>query len=110
VNEIEIFVETLLHSSFYSNPGITILEINEINFHDSQVFSFWPKNSSFCWLMEEAKNIHDFLRFCYTLKKTKRTGWVKNGVELPESIADHLFGITLMALVIPVPHELDRSR
>jgi putative hydrolase of HD superfamily len=56
----------------------------------------------------EAKAIHSFLRLCYNLKKTKRTGWVHHNVELPESIADHLFGITLLALVVPA--DLDKTR
>lgn len=60
--------------------------------------------------VEDARNIHNFLRLVYRLKTTKRTGWVHHNVNLPESIADHLFGISLLALVIPDNKNLDKNR
>ncbi|KAL3535258.1 hypothetical protein ACH5RR_003719 [Cinchona calisaya] len=41
----------------------------------------------------------DFLTLCHRLKTTKRTGWVKREVENPESIADHMYRMGVMALI-----------
>ncbi|KAJ0744649.1 putative HD/PDEase domain, 5'-deoxynucleotidase YfbR/HDDC2 [Helianthus annuus] len=41
----------------------------------------------------------DFLTLCHSLKSTKRAGWVKRDVAGPESIADHMYRMGLMALI-----------
>ncbi|CAA0837289.1 Metal-dependent phosphohydrolase [Striga hermonthica] len=41
----------------------------------------------------------DFLTLCHRLKTTKRAGWVRRGVKEPESIADHMYRMGLMALI-----------
>ncbi|CAA0826894.1 Metal-dependent phosphohydrolase [Striga hermonthica] len=41
----------------------------------------------------------DFLTLCHRLKTTKRTGWVRRDVKEPESIADHMYRMGLMALI-----------
>ncbi|XP_071716046.1 uncharacterized protein [Rutidosis leptorrhynchoides] len=41
----------------------------------------------------------DFLSLCHRLKSTKRAGWVKRDVAGPESIADHMYRMGLMALI-----------
>nr|XP_043609871.1 5'-deoxynucleotidase HDDC2 [Erigeron canadensis] len=41
----------------------------------------------------------DFLTLCHSLKTTKRKGWVNHGIEGPESIADHMYRMSLMALI-----------
>ncbi|KAK9839702.1 hypothetical protein WJX81_007090 [Elliptochloris bilobata] len=41
----------------------------------------------------------DFLMLLQNLKNTKRTGWVRSGVAGPESIADHMYRMGMMALV-----------
>ena len=33
------------------------------------------------------------------LQSTKRTGWVKRGVAQPESIADHMYRMSMMGLI-----------
>ncbi|KAG9148732.1 hypothetical protein Leryth_013413 [Lithospermum erythrorhizon] len=43
----------------------------------------------------------DFLTLCHNLKTTKRTGWVRRDVKGPESIADHMYRMGLMALITP---------
>ena len=45
------------------------------------------------------------------LKTTPRTGWVNHGVDKPESIADHMYRMSLMAMVAAksMP-ELDQNR
>ncbi|KAL8189530.1 hypothetical protein R6Q57_029096 [Mikania cordata] len=41
----------------------------------------------------------DFLTLCYSLKSTKRAGWVKRDIAGPESIADHMYRMGLMGLI-----------
>lgn len=41
----------------------------------------------------------DFLTLTRNLKTTKRTGWVRAGVTQPESIADHMYRMSLMAMI-----------
>lgn len=53
----------------------------------------------------------DFLRILHNLKATKRTGWVRKGVEGPESIADHMYRMSVMAMIAPDDAGgLDRDR
>ncbi len=33
------------------------------------------------------------------LQKTKRTGWIRKGVTGPESVADHMYRMGLMAFI-----------
>ncbi|XP_058087593.1 uncharacterized protein LOC131234685 [Magnolia sinica] len=41
----------------------------------------------------------DFLTLCHRLKTTKRKGWINHGIKGPESIADHMYRMALMALI-----------
>lgn len=41
----------------------------------------------------------DFITLLTRLKATKRTGWVRSGVEGPESIADHMYRMAVMAMI-----------
>ncbi|KAL9259301.1 5'-deoxynucleotidase hdd1-like protein [Drosera capensis] len=41
----------------------------------------------------------DFLTLCNRLKTTKRKGWINHGIKGPESIADHMYRMGLMALI-----------
>ena len=50
--------------------------------------------------MKEAQRV--FLQIL-SLKRTKRTGWVRRGIRHPESVADHSFGCALLALLL-APH------
>ncbi|KXN66598.1 hypothetical protein CONCODRAFT_80447 [Conidiobolus coronatus NRRL 28638] len=43
------------------------------------------------------------------LKKIKRTGWIENHVQNPESIADHMHRMGIMAMMIE-DHTIDRDR
>ena len=46
----------------------------------------------------------DYAGYIHTigkLKTNKRTGWVRAGVSLPESIADHMYRMAMMALALP---------
>ena len=53
----------------------------------------------------------DFLTLTRSLKATKRTGWVMSGVQNPESIADHMYRMSLMAMIASFSNEsLDTNR
>ncbi|CAN4113308.1 unnamed protein product [Withania somnifera] len=52
----------------------------------------------------------DFLTLCHRLKTTKRAGWVRRGVNDPESIADHMYRMGLMALIAPDMPGVDRDK
>lgn len=51
----------------------------------------------------------EFLRVVGKLKTLKRTGWVNNGVTLPESVADHMYRMAMCSFLITDP-ALDRYR
>ncbi len=46
------------------------------------------------------ENLVKFLLEINKLKTTKRTGWIVEGVESPESVADHSFGMTMLAYLL----------
>jgi putative hydrolase of HD superfamily len=49
---------------------------------------------------ERAAEVLRFLRTAGRLKETARAGWGLRGVGDPESVADHSFGVALLALVL----------
>ncbi|KAG0163749.1 HD domain-containing protein 2 [Apophysomyces sp. BC1034] len=55
------------------------------------------------------RNVIQFLHTIENLKKTRRTGWVDNNVKQPESIADHMHRMGIMAMLINDPN-LQRDR
>ncbi|KAL6888779.1 hypothetical protein ACP4OV_009805 [Aristida adscensionis] len=57
-----------------------------------------------------ASSAIDFLTLCYRLKTTKRAGWVRRGVQAPESVADHMYRMGVMALVAADLPGVDRDR
>lgn len=46
----------------------------------------------------------------YVKQTTKRTGWLRKGVKNPESIADHMYRMSLMALIAPDVPGFDRNK
>lgn len=50
-----------------------------------------------------------FLHLANQLKDVRRTGWVRCGVHDAESVADHAWGVSLLALLL-APPGLDRHR
>ncbi|EEF47629.1 5'-deoxynucleotidase HDDC2 [Ricinus communis] len=52
----------------------------------------------------------DFLTLCHRLKTTKRKGWINHGIKGPESIADHMYRMALMALIAGDLPNLNRER
>eukprot|EP00002_Diphylleia_rotans_P027495 TRINITY_DN5511_c0_g1_i3.p1 TRINITY_DN5511_c0_g1~~TRINITY_DN5511_c0_g1_i3.p1 ORF type:complete len:151 (-),score=40.08 TRINITY_DN5511_c0_g1_i3:198-650(-) len=59
--------------------------------------------------MENTAQVIEFLRICGRLKTTKRTGWVRSNVENPESIADHMYRMSILAFLITDP-TIDRTK
>ncbi|KAJ1667557.1 hypothetical protein EV178_001286 [Coemansia sp. RSA 1646] len=56
-----------------------------------------------------ASSTIDFLNIVERLKRTKRTGWINNSISGPESIADHMYRMGIMAMLIE-DGSLDRNR
>lgn len=50
-----------------------------------------------------------FMRVVGQLKTLKRTGWVNHGVHLPESVADHMYRMSMIAMLLTDPR-LDKDR
>mmetsp|Transcript_2837 Transcript_2837/g.3965 ORF Transcript_2837/g.3965 Transcript_2837/m.3965 type:complete len:197 (-) Transcript_2837:22-612(-) len=44
----------------------------------------------------------DFFHLIGLLKKLKRTGWVNNGIQLPESVSDHMHRMSVMSLLVNI--------
>ncbi len=56
--------------------------------------------------MERLKLMREVL----TLKDTRRTGWTYKEVPNSESVAEHLFGISFLALTVPLPQNIQRDK
>ncbi|MCD7472386.1 hypothetical protein HAX54_013616 [Datura stramonium] len=69
----------------FSNSGSGSSKMDSMN--DSAEASSSPSNAI------------DFLTLCHSLKTTKRKGWVNHAIKGPESIADHMYRMSLMALI-----------
>ncbi|OWY90876.1 Hydrolase-HD superfamily protein [Phytophthora megakarya] len=53
----------------------------------------------------------EFLRLCGRLKTLKRTGWVNNKVALPESVADHMYRMSMCCMLLDDANEtVNRSK
>ena len=51
-----------------------------------------------------------FLLYVGQAKRTYRTGWVLHGVERVESVADHMYRMALMSLLLPTGSEESKTR
>jgi len=51
-----------------------------------------------------------FLQQAMKLKHIPRTGWVNKNVPNPEDVADHVYGVALLALTVPLPKGVNRNR
>ena len=50
------------------------------------------------------------LKKVMTLKDVKRTGWIYKEVPKPESVADHIFGVAMLALTVNLPNGINRDK
>ncbi|CAJ0935855.1 unnamed protein product, partial [Mesorhabditis belari] len=44
--------------------------------------------------------IFELLKICDTLKHLKRTGWVKNNIDEPETVASHMYRMAVLAMAL----------
>ncbi|KAI8468729.1 MAG: HD domain-containing protein [Monoraphidium minutum] len=58
----------------------------------------------------DPKSAIDFLLLLQKLKTTKRTGWVRCNVQGPESIADHMYRMGMMSLILGDGAGVDTNR
>ncbi|XP_037075015.1 5'-deoxynucleotidase HDDC2-like isoform X1 [Pollicipes pollicipes] len=58
----------------------------------------------------EQKKLLDFLRIVGKLKHLKRTGWVRRQVTEPETVAGHMYRMSVMALVAAGRAQVDQVR
>lgn len=56
------------------------------------------------------EDLLEFLRNAGDLKMIPRTGWVQAGIKEPESVADHSFRMTLLAMVLSDQMGLDTEK
>ncbi|CEL99190.1 unnamed protein product [Vitrella brassicaformis CCMP3155] len=91
----------LLLSAFVSIPGCQHRHFNPAR---SQLASSLPWRVSDLVRMgrkEELDSIIKFLQICGKLKRVKRTGWVRAGVEQPESVAEHMYRMAMACFLLP---------
>lgn len=63
--------------------------------------------------MNSPNSTDDMLEFFHTIEKLKtqkRTGWVHEGIIQPESIADHMYRMSMMAMILDTSPPLDISK
>jgi len=58
---------------------------------------------------EKSMDIDKLANILGKIKDLKRQGWVRREVTNPESVADHSFGVALLALIL-CPKELDKQK
>ncbi|KAG5532588.1 hypothetical protein RHGRI_027026 [Rhododendron griersonianum] len=63
-----------------------------------------------CTEASSSSSAIDFLTLCHRLKTTKRKGWINHGIKGPESIADHMYRMSLMALIVGDLPGVNRER
>jgi putative hydrolase of HD superfamily len=51
-----------------------------------------------------------FLQQAMKLKHIPRTGWVNKKVPHPEDVGDHVYGVALLALTVPLPKGINRNK
>ncbi|BFZ21150.1 hypothetical protein BsWGS_24189 [Bradybaena similaris] len=54
--------------------------------------------------------LFQFMKLIGQLKRVKRTGWVRNKVKDPETVAEHMYRMAMMAFAIPSNLGLDRDK
>ncbi|XP_022153358.1 HD domain-containing protein 2 [Momordica charantia] len=69
-----------------------------------------PSATSSADIAASASSAIDFLTLCQRLKTTKRTGWIQRRVKDPESIADHMYRMGIMALISSDIPGIDRDK
>ena len=61
------------------------------------------------WSDGDKMDLITFVQTVNKLKEVKRTGWTRYNLADVESVADHSFGVALLAISIPTPSGVDRD-
>ncbi|ESO86057.1 hypothetical protein LOTGIDRAFT_167561 [Lottia gigantea] len=61
-------------------------------------------------MASNAANLVEFFSLVGQLKRVKRTGWVRNHITDPESVAGHMYRMAVMALFISPDTAVNRDR
>ncbi|XP_005103320.1 5'-deoxynucleotidase HDDC2 [Aplysia californica] len=52
----------------------------------------------------------EYMKLIGQLKQVERTGWVRNGVKDPESVAEHMYRMAMMSFALPSDSGLDKDK
>lgn len=89
---------------------VTPLNLNEGNDKEEEFQkASCHSSSSSSSTTVNASNAIDFLRTVGRLKLLKRTGWVNNNIDKPESVADHMYRMSMASFLITDP-SIDKTR
>ncbi|KAK3766360.1 hypothetical protein RRG08_044545 [Elysia crispata] len=58
----------------------------------------------------EMPKFFEYMKFIGNLKKVERTGWVRHNVKHPESVAEHMYRMAMIAFALPSDSTLDRDK
>lgn len=67
------------------------------------------KKYKLAYLFEDLMNIYALMEDVHKLKHLPRTGWVKNQISNPETVASHVLGVTILAATIQHPKEINKN-
>lgn len=106
------------HTLHFSNPHRIIhpsslkLPFNSHNFKLPSIQCQAPKRSLITseQTSSSCSSTIDFLTLCHSLKTQKRKGWVNHDIQGPESIADHMYRMAIMALIADDLPGINRER
>ena len=59
---------------------------------------------------EAILGIFEFCKLIGVLKHLDRTGWVRKGVEKPESVAGHMYRMALLSFLAPTHPSIDKNK
>ncbi|XAR55874.1 hypothetical protein NMG60_11036105 [Bertholletia excelsa] len=94
------------------NPSLDSANISPVSSVDRSESGYAPKTTPLSVGTEASSSslAIDFLTLCHRLKTTKRKGWINHGIKGPESIADHMYRMALMALIASDLPGVNRER
>ncbi|CAL5419070.1 unnamed protein product [Camellia sinensis] len=104
------FHRTPLNLAFFNDPLTRRLVSVSATGNFSPVSSVDGFESGSATQASSSSSAIDFLTLCHRLKTTKRKGWINHGIKGPESIADHMYRMALMALIASDLPGVNRER
>ncbi|RUS87302.1 hypothetical protein EGW08_004914, partial [Elysia chlorotica] len=58
----------------------------------------------------EMPKFFEYMKFIGNLKRVERTGWVRHNVKHPESVAEHMYRMAMIAFALPSDTTLDKDK